>query len=80
MNHGYCQNCWWWEPIKFDLKEAKWVLGVCWMWNNTQEHESYCPDYWNRNSGNKKEGSLENWIKNLPDGYEYPEDTKFKKI
>ena len=48
MNHGYCENCWWWEPIKFDLKEAKWVLGVCWMWSNNQPNESYCPDYWNR--------------------------------
>ena len=54
MNHGYCENCWWWEPIKFDLKEAKWVLGVCWMWNNTSENDSYCPDYTNRKSYSKK--------------------------
>lgn len=34
MNHGYCKNCWWWEPIKFDMKQAKYVLGVCWCWKN----------------------------------------------
>jgi len=79
MNHGYCENCWWWEPIKFDLKEAKWTLGCCWMWNNQQENDSYCPDYWNRKKGNKEYGSLEAWAKDRPNYYEYPEGSKFIK-
>lgn len=79
MNHGKCENCWWWEPIKFDLKESRWILGVCWMWNGQEEWDSYCPDYCNRNKENKKEGSLEAWIKSLPATYEMPEGSKFNE-
>lgn len=79
MNHGYCENCWWWEPIKFDLKEAKWVLGVCWMWSNNQQNKSYCPDYWNRKRGNKEHGTLEEWVIKAPITFEFPKDTKFKR-
>ncbi len=76
MNHGYCENCWWWEPIKFDLKEAKWVLGVCWTWKNTITNKAYCPDYTNRKKYNKENGSLESWVKSLPKTFIYPKDSK----
>ena len=78
-NHGYCKNCWWWEPVKFDLKQAKNVLGVCWCWKGVTDDDAYCPDYWNREKGNKKDGSLESWVKSLPATYEYPRGTKFKR-
>lgn len=77
MNHGYCKNCWWWEPIKFDLKQAKFVLGVCWMWKNQTDDCSYCPDYFNRNSGNKEYGSLESWAKSRPEWFESPDGSNF---
>lgn len=79
MNHGYCENCWWWEPIKFDLKEAKWVLGVCWAWKNTTTNKAYCPDYTNRKKYNKENGSLESWVKSLPKSFIYPKDSKLVK-
>lgn len=76
MNHGYCKNCWWWEPIKFDLKEARWTLGICWCWKNQIRHDSYCPDYCNRKREDKKNGTLEEWIKNIPETYEVPEGSR----
>jgi len=76
MNHGYCENCWWWEPIKFDLKEAKWVLGVCWAWKNTTINKTYCPDYTNRKKYNKENGTLESWVKSLPKTFIYPKNSK----
>ncbi len=79
MNHGYCENCWWWEPIKFDVEQAKWVLGVCWMWNSKNENDSYCPDYTNRKTYSKKEGTLEEWVKKLPETFEYPEESELIK-
>lgn len=79
MNHGYCENCWWWEPVKFDIIQAKYVLGICWCWKNQIRNDSYCPDYWNRKKGNKENGSLEAWVKLSPITLEFPEGTKFKK-
>ncbi|MBP5457592.1 MAG: hypothetical protein J6Y37_13965 [Paludibacteraceae bacterium] len=79
MNHGYCENCWWWEPIRFDVKKAKYVLGVCWSLNSQMADNGYCPDYYNRKLGNKENGTLEDWVKKAPAMYEYPEGTKLKK-
>ena len=76
MNHGYCKNCWWWEPIEFDIKECKYVLGVCWMWCNQTRDECYCPDYWNRKKGNKEWEPLESWVKSRPATYERPEGSR----
>lgn len=78
MNHGYCKNCWWWEPIKFDVTQAKYVMGVCWCWKNQMADNGYCPDYYNRKRGNKENGTLEDWVKKAPAMYEYPEGTKLK--
>ena len=81
MNHGYCENCWWWEPIKFDLRKAKYVLGVCWCWKNQIAEDGYCPDYYNRKKGNKENGcTLEEWAKSIPDLYQYPDGTKFMRL
>ena len=78
-NHGKCMNCWWWEPIKFDLRQAKWVLGCCWAWKNQIADEGYCPDYWNRKKGNKENGSLYEWVKKSPELFIYPDGTRFIK-
>ena len=66
-NHGKCYNCWWYEPTKFDLREARMVEGNCWnLRKNSCRFDSYCPDYCNREHENRKTGSLQEWIKNLP--------------
>lgn len=62
MNHGYCKNCWWWEPNKFDLKQAKYISGICWCWKNQMIDDGYCPDYQNRKQGEKEDGTLKEWI------------------
>lgn len=80
MNHGYCENCYWWEPIEFNIRQAKYVLGVCWCWKNQTRNDSYCPDYWNRKKGNKENGTLENWVKTIPNIYELPEGTKLVNL
>lgn len=75
MNHGYCEKCWWWEPLKYDIQQARYVLGACWMnFYPNAEYDSYCPDYYNRKNGNKESGTLQHWIENLPAGAERPEN------
>lgn len=58
-NHGYCKNCWWWQKIDDN--------GICYMQPLDIGYKqttmlSYCPDYFNRKIGNKKE-TLEDYIK-----------------
>lgn len=67
-NHGYCKNCWWWNRI------GK-TSGHCIMHSyssdamNETDKNSYCPDYLNREKGNKiQKYTLENFCMgvNLP--------------
>jgi len=69
-NHGYCENCWWWKMHR--IATIPWAKGNCYMQNdsngnNYKETRSidYCPDYTNRKQYEKKNGTLENWIKNF---------------
>lgn len=52
-NHGYCKNCWWWN------RTGK-TIGRCMMYSYSESicmagENSYCPDYINREKGNKKQ-------------------------
>jgi len=58
MNHGYCQNCWWWLVTCKSL-----FIGKCYMQKKETGAKSYCPDYINRQKENKKSGDLFNLIK-----------------
>ena len=79
MNHGYCINCWWYQATKNRswIVTSKGLVeklgeGNCWA-RNGDEHpyqtvagDCYCPEYWNRKQGDKENGSLQNWIDNMP--------------
>ena len=79
MNHGYCINCWWYKSIKGKhyiitnrgLRE-RFGNGKCYMHNSEDgnftniEGDSYCPDYLNREHGNKvQKMTLEEWLNNI---------------
>ena len=72
MNHGYCKNCWWWK--RHSPVAIPWAKGACYMQSRnigiagaeflkyTREID-YCPDYVNRKAEEKRNGTLENWLK-----------------
>ena len=62
MNFGHCKHCWWWK--KTNNNEEK---GCCFYHRNTIKETKYCPDYYNRKNGNKKDGALDEWINKHPE-------------
>lgn len=72
-NHGYCRNCWWWKEIfAIGIVSSLKRKGQCWMHcgdnipYSVKEEDSYCPDYYNRKRGDKEDGTLDDWIRNIP--------------
>ena len=80
MNHGHCINCWWYKAIRLRYHTAtekglrEWFgYGRCYMHPDNEDPysiidgDSYCPDYFNRKSGEKEQKmTLDEWI----EGYE----------
>ena len=78
MNHGRCENCWWYYQVHGNgYKVGKEGLveivgsGVCYMQSKSLFHDltmvkmmanSYCPDYFNRK---RKKGTLEEWLNKM---------------
>ena len=77
MNHGYCKNCWWWladqKPcygvVNGRICRISPEKGKCYMQNSDEGSfkitggNAYCPDYVNRKKEEKKNGTLEEWIR-----------------
>ena len=62
MNFGHCKHCWWWKKTNpIDYK------GYCSYHRNTTKETIYCPDYYNREKGNKEDGTLDEWINKHPE-------------
>lgn len=59
---GHCKHCWWWN-------QTGERTGVCWFNSYSEDSkdytniDSYCPDYFNRATGNKDTGTLKKWLK-----------------
>lgn len=64
-NHGYCKNCWWWDNILPPNDHQN--VGICYMQTLYSDSPretlglDYCPDYYNRKKGDKKQ-TLKEWV------------------
>ena len=65
MNHGYCENCWWWqESQKKALARKNCKVGFCHFFNLDYIYfDTYCPDYVNRIRENSRSGTLQDFLK-----------------
>lgn len=59
MNHGYCYKCAFWSTL---------IYGLCLFqsnknYNHYTKHDSYCPDYTNKNNTSKIINQLKNLLK-----------------